>query len=109
MESTSATPRSSRLHSQAKEVIYHCQYNPIELIWAQVKSYIGKRNTFKVAALKLLVEEALNSVTAENWKQAVRHAEQLQEQDAKQDIAVERFVESFVVNIEESSDDELSE
>lgn len=88
---------------------YHCQYNPIELIWAQVKCYVAKKNTFKSAELKPLVEEAVDSITPENWKQAVRHAEELQEQDARQDIAVERFVESFVVNIEESSDDELSE
>lgn len=88
---------------------HHCQYNPIELIWAHVKSYIAKRNTFKVAELKLLVKEALSIVTPENWKQAVKHAENLQEQDAKQDIAVDKFVESFVINIEQSSDDEFSE
>lgn len=26
---------------------YHCQYNPIELIWAQVKTYVAKKNFFK--------------------------------------------------------------
>ena len=26
---------------------YHCQYNPIELIWGQVKSYIGKKIILK--------------------------------------------------------------
>lgn len=89
---------------------YHCQYNPIELIWAQVKTYIAKRSTFKVAEEKPLVEEALGNVTPENWKQAVKHAENLQEQAAKQDIAVERFVESFVILIEEeSTEDEQCE
>lgn len=88
---------------------YHCQYNPIELIWAQVKSYVAKRNNFKMADLKLLVKEALSCVSAENWAQAVRHAEDLQEKDAQSDIAVEHFVESFVINIDdESSGDDMS-
>ncbi|XP_045132189.1 uncharacterized protein LOC123516652 [Portunus trituberculatus] len=52
---------------------YHCNYNPIELIWAQVKGYVAKRNTFKIANLKPLVQESLNSITADNWKNAVRH------------------------------------
>ena len=49
---------------------YNCQYNPIELIWAQVKSYITKRNNFKMADLKPLVKEAMRTVTPENWKKS---------------------------------------
>ena len=56
---------------------YHCQYNPIELIWGQVKNFIAKKNTFKMVELKTLLQEALNSVTQENWANAVRHAKQL--------------------------------
>ncbi|XP_076032401.1 uncharacterized protein LOC143020129 [Oratosquilla oratoria] len=85
---------------------YHCQYNPIELIWAQVKTYITKKNNFKMADLKSLVKEALSLITPQIWMEAVRHAEQVQDEDAQQDIAAEHFVESFVVNVTESSDDE---
>ncbi|XP_076033009.1 uncharacterized protein LOC143020470 [Oratosquilla oratoria] len=84
---------------------YHCQYNPIELVWAQVKSYISKRNNFKMADLKPLVKEAMRAVTLENWKQAVKHAEQLQEQNTNQDRAVEMYVDSFVIHLSESSDE----
>ena len=88
---------------------YHCQYNPIELIWAQVKSYIAKMNTFKMASLKVLVEEALRVITPHNWMEAVRHAERIQQEDTTQDIAAENFVESFVINISECSDEEDDE
>lgn len=84
---------------------YHCQYNPIELIWAQVKTYITKRNKFKMVDLKPLVKEAMSAVTPENWKKAVKHAEELQEHDTKQDRAVEMYVDSFIINISESSDE----
>lgn len=30
---------------------YHCKYNPFESIWAQVKEYVNKRNTFKIIDL----------------------------------------------------------
>lgn len=87
---------------------YHCQYNPIELIWAQVKPYCGKRNNFKMANLKNLVKEAVHGVTSENWRKAVNHTENLQQQDAKQDIAIEHYVDKFLINITDS-DAEISE
>ncbi|XP_063856735.1 uncharacterized protein LOC135098338 [Scylla paramamosain] len=85
---------------------YHCQYNPIELIWAHVKTYIAKKNTFKMANLKVLVTEALSLITPQTWKEAVQHAEKIQDEDDQQDVAAENFIESFVINITECSDEE---
>ena len=43
---------------------YHCQYNPIELIWAQVKRYVANKNTtFRLADIELLAHEALDGTT----------------------------------------------
>ena len=39
---------------------YHCQYNPIELIWAQVKKNIAEKNNYKLADLKTLVKQSLD-------------------------------------------------
>ena len=39
------------------------------------------------------------------WKQAVKHAEQLQEHDTNQDRVVEMYVDSFIIHLSESSDD----
>ena len=52
-----------------------------------------------------LVKEAMCAVTPENWKQAVKHAEQLQEHDTNQDRVVEMYVDSFIIHLSESSDD----
>ncbi|XP_064100794.1 uncharacterized protein LOC135211413 [Macrobrachium nipponense] len=92
---------------------YHCQYNPIEqLIWGQVKSFIAKRNDFKMANLSELTKEALDTVPPENWENAVRHAEQLQVEDAAKDILIDKYIDSFIVSLdssdEESSDEESS-
>ncbi|XP_063846183.1 uncharacterized protein LOC135092001 [Scylla paramamosain] len=64
-------------HRVVKSPPYHCQYNPTELIWAQVKSYIAMQNTFKMAGLKHLVKEAQHHITPHNCMQTVAHAENL--------------------------------
>ncbi|KAF0730134.1 DDE 3 domain-containing protein [Aphis craccivora] len=61
---------------------YHCQYNPIELIWAQVKGEVAKNNTnFKFADVEKLLNDALDSVIVENWKKCTDHCYKLQEKD----------------------------
>ncbi|PSN44899.1 hypothetical protein C0J52_06180 [Blattella germanica] len=82
---------------------YHCQYNPIELIWAQVKGYVAERNnTFKMADIEVLLNEAINSITIAAWEKCVKHAEKLQEDDFAKEIARDDILEPIVVNLEES-------
>ncbi len=45
---------------------YHCQYNPIELIWGQVKTYTAKKNTFKMANLKFFCNRSSGSYHTTN-------------------------------------------
>lgn len=53
---------------------YHCELNPIELIWAQVKGYVAARNTtFKLQEVRRLLNESFEHVTAEKWADCVRH------------------------------------
>jgi transposase len=48
---------------------YHCDLNPIENIWSQVKGEVGRNNkTFKLEDLQQLLEHSLSKVTPENWK-----------------------------------------
>ena len=111
---TSRRPRKYEIDTIASEhghrVIrlppYHCQYNPIELIWSQVKQYVAKKNNFRMSDLKSLASEALSQVTPENWKNAAVHAETLQNNDTSRDLAVDNFVDSFIINLEDS-DEEL--
>jgi hypothetical protein len=57
---------------------YHRQYNPIQLIWAQIKRKVAERNkTIKTADVKWLLDEAIGSVTVEDWNKCVQHAEKL--------------------------------
>ena len=62
-----------------------------------------------MADLKPLLKEAVSNITPGNWMLAVRHAEQLQDEDARQDIAVDHVVDSFTISLSDSSDEEFSD
>ena len=56
----------------------HSELNAIELIWAQVKSEVARKNTtFKIRAVKELLTNALQNVTKANWKKAIDHTKKV--------------------------------
>ena len=53
---------------------YHCELNPIELIWANMKNYVSANNAvYTLKNLKRLLEAATAQITVDNWRDAVRH------------------------------------
>lgn len=91
---------------------YHCQYNPIELIWAQIKGRVAEKNTtFKIADVEALTHEALDSITIEDWKKCVSHCEKLQDEDFTKEGLRDEILEPIILTINpddtsESEDDD---
>lgn len=82
---------------------YHCQYNPIELVWAQVKNEVAtKNNTFKIADVEKLLHEAISNVSIENWQKCVKHAEHLQDEDLKK----AHICDDFIIRVDDDDDDD---
>ncbi|XP_050064347.1 uncharacterized protein LOC126553236 [Aphis gossypii] len=53
---------------------YHCELNPIELVWSVVKRHVKANNkTFKLPDVKNLLVEGIAKVDAEMWKNFVKH------------------------------------
>ncbi|KAJ3655779.1 hypothetical protein Zmor_014892 [Zophobas morio] len=80
---------------------YHCIFNPIELIWSQMKNNIRRNNTapkFSSATINIIREEA-SKITAETWANCVRHS-------IKEDQYRARLINPLIINLEESSDDD---
>lgn len=89
---------------------YHCQYNAIELIWAQVKREVAKKNTtFKISDVERLVHDELDKVTCEDWARCVRHVEKLQEEDFEKEIGREEILEQIVINLADESESDSEE
>nr|XP_037276792.1 uncharacterized protein LOC119169885 [Rhipicephalus microplus] len=100
---------------------YHCEFNPIELVWSQIKGYIVARNTgFTLAEVEKLLPEALASVKQEKWQNCCAHVEQVEAEAWERDMIVDSEIEPLVFCICDScnsssdesgaqfSDDELS-
>ena len=82
---------------------YHCQYNPIELIWAQVKGYVADRNTtFRIADTERLVHEAIDTVSVSAWESCVRHAEKIQEDDYNRELLIDTALEPIIIDLQDS-------
>lgn len=83
---------------------YHCQYNPIELIWAKVKGEVAKNNnTFKMADVEKLAHAAMDAVTQEDWKKCVAHAEKIQ--DNRKEILRDVMLEPIIITLRDDDSD----
>ncbi|XP_068219992.1 uncharacterized protein [Palaemon carinicauda] len=89
---------------------YHCMFNPIELIWAQVKTEIKKGNSHSSQSLKnveKITQEAINHVTPHHWQNAMRHVRKIETDYRAKDAALDHLLDQFIINIE--SDESMSE
>lgn len=94
-------------HEVVRLPLHHCQYNPMELIWAQVKEKVAEKNaTFKIADVEKLVHDALDSVTVDDWKNYTNHCHKLQDDDYVKEGLREQILEPIILTIspDDSSD-----
>ena len=53
---------------------YHCDLNPIELVWARMKNRVARFNTtFKLADVRKLTEDSVRVITAADWQEVIKH------------------------------------
>lgn len=90
---------------------YHCELNPIEMIWAQVKGHVARNNkTFKMKELKPLLADALNKVTADNWQRCIDHVINEEKRMLTLDGILDEVVDRFVIEVGgDSSESDESE
>ncbi|KAG8175752.1 hypothetical protein JTE90_029237 [Oedothorax gibbosus] len=72
------------------------ELNPIELVWSQVKGYVANKNkTFKEEEVKRLTNEAIENVSADQWKRYIKHVineeQQMWELDGLVDSQVDKL------------------
>lgn len=90
---------------------YMCELNPIELAWAQVKHYIRNKNVGDLnnSVLFDLTNEAINSVTAKDWRNYIEHVHKIENEYWEKDGIMETLTDDIIINLGEnvdSTDDE---
>ncbi|XP_026319497.1 uncharacterized protein LOC113229996 [Hyposmocoma kahamanoa] len=82
---------------------YHCELNPIELVWAQVKGHVARNNkTFKMNEVRQLFEEGLQLVTPQRWSDCVRHIIKEENKMMQLDHLIDDVSDTFIINVTDS-------
>ncbi|XP_072384573.1 uncharacterized protein [Diabrotica undecimpunctata] len=91
---------------------YHCELNPIELVWADIKNFVAAKNTtYKFPDLKNLFNEAVANITPQKLQKCVQHVVlKVEPKMWELDNIIEVQQESIIINLDDdSSTDSLSE
>jgi hypothetical protein len=60
-------------HEVIRTLVRHCELNPIELIWAQVKGFVAKNNTtLRLKDVKVIVKAICLTCTSINENDTVK-------------------------------------
>ena len=89
-------------------------FNPIELIWAQVKSDIKRLNSNEDQRMKKVEQitlDAFSHVNIEHWRNCIKHTMKTEDEFRAKDRAQEHLFEQFVIDImsDESNEGEFSD
>lgn len=88
---------------------YHCHFNAIELIWAQVKRHIAAENKkFTVTEVERLLKEAVEKVRPEDWKNVVKHVNRVIQEAWSNEGILQQCVEDLIISVTTSSDTDSS-
>lgn len=84
---------------------YHPDLNPIELIWAEVKGFVAKRNSScTIAQAQDLCEQKFALIGADEWAAKCQHVKKIEEEYAAAEPLIDNLVESFIISLDSDSD-----
>lgn len=85
---------------------YHCVLNPIELVWARLKSHVRKNNTTPTLSASVCehLREGVENINSNLWSSCVDHTIKVGERYWIQDTTGDG--ERFIVDLRESDTDD---
>ena len=79
---------------------YHCELNPIELIWGDLKGFVGRENsTFKGEDVKALIKKGFTQIDSAKWLHACEHVNNSTEQKFWKSDALQEEIEKIIINL----------
>ncbi|XP_054277709.1 uncharacterized protein LOC128996416 [Macrosteles quadrilineatus] len=104
----------SKASSQGFKILrlppYHCQYNPIEMVWSELKNYVKERNTtFKLKDVEKLLMEAVSAVTPNKWASYVKHVKTILDNDWTSEGLSDRRVQEMIISLCPGDSDDTEE
>ena len=92
-------------HDVLRTPVRQCELNPIELVWAKVKTCVASKNsTFKLKDVKKLVNESLDGVLPEEWQKCVEHVKTI-EDEYRRTMHIMEDIDPVIINLDDSFSD----
>ncbi|CAH0583000.1 unnamed protein product [Chrysodeixis includens] len=84
-----------------------CDLNPIEYIWNFIKKKVADKTETQLASeIEKLTQEAVDSITADEWKTEFNHVKSIEQQYFEIQLLEDNDEFSFVINTGQDSSDE---
>ena len=95
-------------HEVVRLPVAHCELNPIEMAWSQMKHYIKTHNTkFTLSEMERLTHIGFTAVTADRWISLIAHVkEKVEDHYWETDGLQMELVEEFIILTEGDSESE---
>jgi hypothetical protein len=96
-------------HEVLRTPFRHCELNPIEIIWAQVKGFVAENNTtLRLKDVKELVYGGFGRITKEGWAKAEDHVLKIEKEYGKENCIDRSDIPPIIIDFydDESSDEE---
>lgn len=77
---------------------YHCELNPIEHVWGDIKQYIGLNNTqeYTMDQMESLIHKGFDLITPGRWKRHVDHVIKVEDRMMEIDHITDLWTEGCV-------------
>ena len=84
---------------------YHCEFNPIEMVWGDLKGYVGRENsTFKTNDVKSIIQKEFEQITPDKWMNFCKHVEDKVEPKYWKSDHIQPEISKIIINLESDSD-----
>lgn len=93
-------------HTVLRLPLHMPELNPIEMAWANVKCKISVKNIGTVPNLEKLINEAIDSVTLNDWEIFCKDIENLERDYYSKDKIIEELIDEIPINLQSDSESE---
>ena len=89
----------------------HCEYNPIELVWAKMKGYVATHNTSarNTKPVIELIHEAFSTVTPDYCSKVEEHCKRITDKAIAAESIIDVQVRPMLINLDDDEDDDMED
>ena len=92
-------------HKVLRTAVRHCELNPIELIWVQVKGFMAKNNTtFWLKDVEELMYTVFGKITKDVWTKTEEHVVKIEKEYCKENCIDRSVIEPIIIDFCDDDD-----